>query len=199
MRKLLTIIALSIVGILGATVITLAFVKSNFNQVSTANIDYITVYYGTEQETFMSGDEIYDTIMAKYLSGTRESVLSSLFQGAYSSDADAEIIKNSFSSLPTSGTIYLRFAYDVDHYPTITLNGNVYEDETLTTTDQTVQIKYAYITIENSDTLTKITAYYVQAYNNDSSTSGNYRVQFVTHHSDLYDYLDDLYEDGMFI
>lgn len=196
MKKILTIIALSLVGIIGAGVITLAFVKTNYGQLSTSNIEEIVVYYGTENNTFTEEDEIYNTLLEKFDASNKETILSSLFQGAYSKDAKPAVEKLSWTFSTSTDTMYLKFNFNSDNYPMIKVDGENYIDDTLTTDDQTVEYKSVYITVENTSTLTTVTAYFVQAENNDTTTSSNYRITYVAHQEALYDYITELSNDS---
>ena len=197
MKKLLTIIALSLVGLLGATVITLAFVKTDYDQLNTSGVEAITVLHSSKENTFYSdtNEEVFNKLLAEYEKGTRESVLSSLFQGAYSADAKPEVLKLGW--ILNNSATYLKLSYEAGSYPTITLNGKEYTDENLTTTNKTVEYKAVYLEVENTTTLTKITAYFVETLNNTSNNSGNYKIQFVTRQSSLHSYIVSLYENDM--
>lgn len=196
MRKLLTIIALTIVLILSATTITLALVKSNFNQVSLNNIQFIDVYYGSKHGNFANTGEtekkVFEEILNNYKKGTKESILSSLFQGAYSEDAKAEIINSSWTFSPNSEKTYIVFTYKNGNLPKITLNGKEYEHET----KGKIEYKAVYIEVEKSEYLVKINAYFIEAESADNKTS-NFRVQFVAHHDALYNYIVSLNEDSL--
>lgn len=197
MKKLLTIIALSLVAVIGATIITLAFVKTNYGQVPTSNIDEVIVTYNSKSGTFdeENYEEIYSNLLSKFDAGVKETMLSSLFQGAYSANAKAEITKASWTE-SSVGSTYVKFNYNESNLPTITLNGEEYVDETLTTTDKTVEYSAVYVTVVNSSALTTVTAYFVHTLNNTSTNSGNYKITFVAHLDGLYDYITSLSEDG---
>lgn len=200
MKKVLTIVALALVGLIGASVITLAFVKTDYSQLTTSNITDIVVYYGTEEAAFSEANEEFDVLLEKFAASEKETILSSLFQGAYSNEADATVEKLSWTFSKSSDTTYLRFVYDANEtYPVIQLNGENYIDETLTTDDQTVEYSSVYVEVENNSTLTTITAYFIQTLDNESSTSSNYRISYVAQQSDLYDYIVSLSEDGLLI
>lgn len=198
MKKILTIVALALVVILGATVITLAFVKTDYDQLTTANVESIVVYYGTANNTFSSDVEndkdIYNKLISEYNKGTKETVLSSLFQGSYASDAKPEVKYETWTFSPAAGKNFLKLNYSEGNYPVIKINGEVYEHDALLTAEKTVEYKSVYVQIEDSSELTKITAYFVHTLNNTTSNVSNYRIQFVTHHESLNDYVVELYE-----
>ena len=109
---ILTIVACVIVGLIAASAITLALVKSNFNQViDTDKISGITVYMDSKDNYYdaETGADVFNKIKNLYNQGTKESVLSSMFQGAYSDDAKAEVIPSTTSTstlkTPAANTI----------------------------------------------------------------------------------------------
>jgi hypothetical protein len=196
MKKLLLMIALTLCAIIGISVITLAFVKTDYNQISVSNIDSIEVFHeGKKNEFYANGEtskDIYNTLRNKYINGSKEVILSSLFQGAYSSDAKAEIVKASTSFSTESAKSYLIFEYTVPQ--TVKLNDKVYEDETKITEDKTVKYQAVTIEIINSKTLTEITAKFRDIDNINTST---YQVKFIAKHADLYNYITELKEDSL--
>ena len=103
-----------------------------------------------------------------------------MFQGAYTNDdAKAEVIPSTTSTstlkTPAADTIVLKINFK--ETMKLVVNGEVQEDSSV------------YFNVENHETLTKVRCYIV------SSTNQNYsyrQVMFVTHHSELYNYLKDL-------
>ena len=194
MKKILTIVALSLCGVIATVVLIMGIVKTDFNQLITNDATYINVYMNGNSNSYNNDSDEFDELYKLYYKGTKEVVLSSLFQGAYSSDANAEINKSTttLSSLTSSTSkTYLKFHY-ADAKQVI-LNGEVYEDDTLTTTDKTVYYTDVLVEIAYSSVLTKVTAY-IQ--NIDSYTSSTYQVSFVTNHVELYDYITELNNEG---
>ena len=190
----LTIIACVLVGLIAATAITLALVQSNFNQVIDTNkIQGITVYLD-DKDNYYAADtngDVFNKIKELYNKGTKESVLSSLFQGAYSKDAEAEVITSTTSTStlqkPATGTIVLKINFIEKQK--LVVNGETIEDGSKYGEDKSIYFNTVYINIEDNDTLTKVRCYIVSETNNSYS----YRqVMFPTHHSELYDYLNDL-------
>lgn len=190
----LTIIACALVGLIAATAITLALVKSNFNQVIDTNkIQGITVYLDDKDNYYdaETNETVFNEIKNLYNKGTKESVLSALFQGAYSKNAKAEVLTatTSTSTLrkPATGTIVLKF--DFTEKQKLIVNDEVIEDSSKYGDDKSIYFNTVYINIENNETLTKVRCYIVSETNNSYS----YRqVMFPTHHTELYDYLNDL-------
>ncbi len=197
LTKVLTIVAIALVGVIAVTAITLALVKTNFNQViNTSKINGITIYTDSKDNYYSAdGDDetkkVFNDIINLYEKGTRESVISALFQGAFSSKAKAEVVKSTVSTselkTPAAGTFVLKFNFSEKLQ--LKVNGEVVEDESKYTTDKSIYYDTVYVNIENNTALTKIKCYII------SDTSINYsytQVAFVAHHSALYDYINDL-------
>ena len=191
---ILTIVACVIVGLIAASAITLALVKSNFNQViDTDKISGITVYMDSKDNYYdaETGADVFNKIKDLYNKGTKESVLSSMFQGAYSDDAKAEVIPSTTSTstlkTPAADTIVLKINFK--ETMKLVVNGEVQEDSSIYGADKAIYFNTVYFNVENNETLTKVRCYIV------SSTNQNYsyrQVMFATHHSELYNYLKDL-------
>ena len=191
---ILTIVACVIVGLIAASAITLALVKSNFNQViDTDKIAGITVYMDSKDNYYdaETGAEVFNKIKGLYNEGTKESVLSSIFQGAYSDDAKAEVIPTTTSTstlkTPAADTIVLKINFKVTMK--LVVNGEVQEDSSIYGADKAIYFNTVYLNVENNTTLTKVRCYIV------SNTNQNYsyrQVMYATHHSELYNYLKDL-------
>lgn len=192
----LTIIACVLVGLIAATAITLALVQYNFNQViDTDKIEGITVYLDDKDNYYdaESGSDVFGTIKDLYNKGTKESVLSALFQGAFSDEAKAEVITSTTSTStlesPGANTVVLKINFK--EKCKLVVNDKVIEDTSKygTNNDKAAYFNTVYVNIENNETLTKIKCYIVS----ESSTSYSYQyVMYVTHHSELYDYLKGL-------
>lgn len=191
---ILTIIACTLVGLIAVSAITLALVKSNFNQViDTDKISGITVYLDSK-DNYYSADtsaDVFNEIKKLYDKGTKESVLSSLFQGAYSDDAKAEVITSTTSTstlkTPATGTIVLKINFS--ETLKLVVNGETQEDASIYGDDKAIYFNTVYFNVENNNTLTKVRCYIV------SNTNQNYsyrQVLFATHHTELYNYLNDL-------
>ena len=198
--KILTIVALAIFVAIAITAIVLACVGREYNQVINSDINAIEVRKSGASNVYLKDDtdenkKVFDTLVKTYYQGTKESVLSSLFQGAYSSNADAEVVKatTSISSLTPSDEVYfLRFYFATEQ--TLKINGKTYTDDKLTTLDKTVKFNSVILRVENNTTLNKVTMYIVDT--NYPSTS-YYQVKYTTHHTALFNYIKDLEYPGL--
>ena len=126
-----------------------------------------------------------------YNAGTKESVLSALFQGAYSDDAKPEVIptSQSISNLKTlnEGQVMLKITFGEQQK--LVVDGETQTDSSIYGSDKSVYYDTVYFSVENNTTLTKVRCYIVSS----ASSTYSYRyVSFVTHHSELYDYVSGL-------
>ena len=201
LTKVLTIVALCLFSAIAITAIVLAIVKRDYNKVVNSDVISIEVKKAGASNVYLKDDTeeenrtVFNDLLNKYYQGTKESILSSLFQGAYSSDAEAEVVKTTttVSSLSASSEVfYLRFYFGPEQ--TLKINNKVYEDTRLTTLDKTVKFKSVILKVENNTTLNKVTMYIV-----DSSypSTSYYQVKYTTHHSALFDYIEDLEYPGL--
>ena len=194
LTKVLTIVAIVLVGLIAVSAITLALVKSNFNQViDMSKVEGITVYTDSKDNYYSedTNKEVFEQLKKLYNKGTEESVISALFQGAYSKRAKAEVITSSVSTetlqTPASGTYVLKF--NLKEKQQLKVNGKVVEDSSKYGPDKSIYYNTVYVNIEDNTALTKIRCYII------SETSINYsytQVDFVAHHSELFDYISDL-------
>lgn len=194
LTKVLTIVAIVLVGLIAVSAITLALVKSNFNQViDMSKVEGITVYTDSKDNYYSedTNKEVFEQLKKLYNKGTEESVISALFQGAYSKRAKAEVITSTVSvdtlKNPASGTYVLKFS--LKDTQQLKVNGKVVEDSSKYGSDKSIYYNTVYVNIEDNTALTKIRCYII------SETSINYsytQVDFVAHHSELFDYISDL-------
>ena len=199
--RVLTIVALCLFVAVAVTAIVLACVKRDYNQVINSDVKYITVMKQGGNNTYRNSEDspeskkVFDELMNKYYAGTKESILSSMFQGAYSKEAEAEVVKltTSVTALSANSTTYY-LQFDFNDEQTLKVNGVTYEDKILTSQDKTVKFKSVILAVENNTTLNKVTMYIV-----DSTyyTTSYYQVKYTTHHSALFDYITGLDYPGL--
>ena len=114
LTKVLTIVALCLFSAIAITAIVLAIVKRDYNQVVNSDVISIEVKKAGASNVYLKDDTeeenrtVFNDLLNKYYQETKESILSSLFQGAYSSDAEAEVVKTTttVSSLSASSEVF---------------------------------------------------------------------------------------------
>ena len=194
LTKVLTIVAVALVALIAATAITLSIVKTDFNQViDTEKVDSITVYLQDKDNCYTAenGADEFNKMKELYNVGTKETILSTLFQGAFSEEAKAEVIptSQSISSLktPAEGTVVLKITFSEQQK--LVVNNETITGSSIYGTDKSVYYDTVYLNVEDHDTLTKVRCYIVSS----SASTYCYRyVSFSAHHSELYDYVSGL-------
>ncbi len=194
LTKVLAIVAAALVLLIAAAAVTLSIVKSDFNEViNTDKIEAITVYLEDKDNCYTSENdqEVFNKIIELYNKGTKESIISALFQGAYSEEAQPETLSTSksVSSLqtPETGKYVLKFSFAENQ--ALVVDGETITDSSIYGSDKTVYFNSVYFVVEDNTTLTKVNCYIV------TSTSSTYcyrYVSFATHHSELHDYIGGL-------
>jgi hypothetical protein len=195
LTKVLTIVAVALVALIAATAITLSIVKTDFNQViNTEKVDSITVYLQDKDNCYSTENypDEFNKMKELYNVGTKETILSTLFQGAFSEEAKAEVIptSKSVSSLKTPETensFVLKFTFSEQQK--LVVNGETITDSSIHGTDKSVYYDTVYLNVEDHDTLTKVRCYIVSS---SASTYCHRYVSFSAHHSELYDYVAGL-------
>lgn len=156
MKKILTIVALSLVGLLVVTTIVLGFIPSNFAQVSVTEAVSLTYHNGSAHQIYYKGeDEEFDDLVELFEEQSKQSVLKSLFTGAYSNDADVVNETTSMTSKLTSGQWLV---YRFDNAQTLYIDGEKYEDDTLGE-ENTVEYKKLALSVTETDGLQLVTMY----------------------------------------
>lgn len=185
MKKILSIIAISLLGVIALAVVALAFIPKQFDVKISAPDSIIIYKTGTSMgETYLAGTDEYNQIYADYLKGFNSTLLGSLFQGKlFANVSIAEGYKNlDQTSLTTGGDTYLCFHYGTTQ--TLTFNGNEY-DGNYDNDYYNVVFK-----VSNSSILSQVTAYI--SYGNTSYSY--YRFNTYATQSALYDYLNSITE-----
>ena len=130
MKKLLTIIALCIVGVLVATTVTMGFVNTNFEQINVNDAVSVTVYKDNATNIYYKTDgEVYNELTNLYNAMSKQSVLVSLFTGAYSVDAS---VTNEALTISNKLSTGYWIVYKFNEEQVLYLDGEEYQDETQT-------------------------------------------------------------------
>lgn len=187
MKKVLSIIALCLIGILAGTIIVFSCINKDFN-LNLSNPDFIEIYVGTtdaSQSYDKNGDSehkaVYDKVLSLYNQSYKQKLMSSLFNGTLSEKTTiSREYKYNLSSMTSSGT-WIVFNYEEEQ--TLKLNGKEYKDDY--TTNKTYN--KVYIEVKDSDTMTTFTIYV----KNKDADSSYYRYSVRARQADLYKYLNE--------
>ena len=204
MKKIISIIVLSIVGLLAAATITLAIVPvSTYNAVKGATLnnsdpDYMIIYRNGNYNTLMPSTRadystIYSNIKKNYEKSLKASVLSSFFQGAMSYEETVEKattsnMDNVLKTKAESGKeaiMYLEFVWE--DAQTLYFEGEKY---TVTNNKKESTITFTSLAFEvtNNNAFDEVTIYVIDA-SSSSSRISNYKIHTLAHQEDLYKYM----------
>ncbi len=186
MRKILSIIAIVLLGVIAAGVIACSFIPKQFN-INLETPDYVVVWKDgvSEGVTYLKNSEEYNQILEKYNASFKSTVLSSMFQGKLF--ASPNIVDSyhtlNLSTLISDDAIFIEFRYDT--VKTVKFNGEEYSDSS--------DNKYVSIMIEvlDSQNLSEIKAYvrYGEAGTNNYSY---YRYTTYAVQANLFDYINEI-------
>ena len=168
MKKILTIVALSLVGLLITTTIVLGFIPSDFSQVSVNEAVNVTVHNGSAFKVYYNDTdaEVFDNLVDLFEGQSKQSVLKSLFTGAYSNEAS---VKNEATSMTNKLTNGKWLVYKFDNAQTLYINGEEYEDKTQTVTT-TVTYKKLAMSLTETEGMDEVTMYIFDSQNATTAT-----------------------------
>lgn len=186
-KKLLSIIALTIVGLFAIAVIMLAIIPVDFNKdiVDSTDAIYVIARNGSNKEKeFTTSDPEFKKIYEEYTSSHKESVLSALFQGAFGHKMEIETDQNNISldSIKSSG-VSIEFGYL--NAKTLKIDGKEYKYGTADN-QKTVSYNAILVTVNDSDNIREYDIYLIS--NNSSRV---HITSFAKQHK-LYNILEDL-------
>lgn len=187
MKKILTIIALSIIAILAATTIILACVKYNFNVIKIDDVAAVTIYSGTNSEVFdadLNKKEQMNKVVDLYKKGSKQNLLNAIFQGNIGhKNIVSRTYSNELSSkVGSAGTVAIELAFNQAR--NLVLDGNEYKYDDKTT----ISYRYATILLTNTNSVEEYTIYLYSA-KSGSLSSYYYKVTGLGSFTQLYDYI----------
>lgn len=199
MKRILTIISVVLLSVFSVSVVTLAFVKTNFNELPVNNALAIEVFYNQKEtglveknDSSSSKKKIYDDVMKLYEQGTSKSVLTSIFQDLYSNAANPTVEKLSnwsWSKAKSANTVFIIFRFDYNNAPYIETN-NYNEND--------VKIQYDTIWLEiTQDSEMHMVTAYLRKKADTTSTVSTHRINFLLETSALYNYVLELSDNGL--
>lgn len=194
MKKTLTIIALSLIGVIIITTFVLGFTNANFAQINVDSATQITIYKDGKTSVYYKNDRdgiatntatTFDELTNLYNKQSKVSILTALFTGAYSTKASIENENTTISNKTNSG-YWLVFSFD--EAQTLKLNGKDYVDTTKTSTDP-VTFERVALQITNTEGMQLVTAYICET---TGATQATYTFSIYANQTALYNYIADL-------
>ncbi|MBE5746427.1 MAG: hypothetical protein E7359_03985 [Clostridiales bacterium] len=195
MKKVLSIVALSLIAVLAGVIILFACIDKSYNP-NITEPDYIQIYInktsGQNTESYYKNDGIedrkavYDEVLKLYNKSFNQKIMSGIFQGILFNDA--KIVRETKTLSTLTGT-YIAFNYE--DLQTLKLNGKTYTYKNGSTTETNIQFKTLWVEVKDSDAMTDINIY-VEYYNqNSTSETSRYKYVVKAMQSGLYNYIQE--------
>lgn len=189
MKKILTIIALSIIAVLATTTIVLACVKYNFTVIKLDDVAAVTIYNGTNSELFdgdLAKKEQMNKVVDLYKKGSKQNLLNAIFQGnvGYKNTVSRTYSNELSSKVGQSGTVAIELAFNQAR--NLILDGKEYKYEDKTT----ISYRYATILLTNTNGVEEYTIYLYSA-KSGSLSSYYYKVTGLGSFTQLYNYVTE--------
>ncbi len=191
-KKVISIVIITLVLLLVAATITLACVKNPLYNPLPANYDYVDVYNSNGSATYYleDGNEknnaIFNTIGEKHKESFKANLLSEIFQGTLK--YKVKVTSTAYSNINTiRDDAKVCLVFNFLETQTLELNGEVYKDDS----SFVKEVKYDQIVLPviNDTEFGECTMYLVTDKTEGKSA---YQVKFLAHQGDLYDYLESL-------
>lgn len=191
-KKIISIVIISLVLAITVTTIVLALVPKKLYNPIASGYSYITIYQkdASEPNTYTVKDhkDVIENV-DKYLEKSiRDNVLSSIFQGTGSFEYGVNIVKttNVISSVASSSENTC-IVYGYLEEQVLKINGETYKNPESTTTNKEVNFNRLVMLVENNADFQECTVYVL-----DDGDNSNYQIKFLAHQSDLYNYIESL-------
>lgn len=187
MKKILSIVALTLIAILASSIIVFSCVDKDYNP-NLENPDYIKIFVDSSSSEAYFNDntneenqKVYNETLRLYNESFKQKMMSAIFNGTLFENPTISKLspkKNSFST-----GIYINFHYNEKQI--LKLNNDVYTYKTEKTTETNIEYNDLYIEVKDSENLTTFNIY-VQKLN---SSYYYYHYTVRAKQADLYNYL----------
>ena len=193
-KKVLSIVILCIiVAITVATVVLAVVPKELYNPVNDG-YGAITVYKDKVPNTYINVEnnseqdrEVISNIEALHEGSVKDNILSTIFQGTGSFEESVVYEKTATDCMSkvakVADKICLIFNY-LDEKQTLVIDGKEYTHPEATGEGQTIVYNKIFMQVSNNEDFQPCTIYLA-----DSSNKSNFKVTFLAHQSELYEYL----------
>ncbi len=194
MKKTVSIIIITLVGLLVATTIVLACIPFKQYNIVKNDPNYVVVYKNSSANSnlYESNTDEYKSIMDLYEKSLKQNILSTMFQGALGKKAELTKVDN----LNISGVLdaenagyFVEFAFD-DEDKTLVWEGKDYTYKK-NGRDELAKYDSIYLQVENTESFSKTTAYIV----NDGKYA--FKITSFARQAELNDYINKLEWPGM--
>lgn len=190
-KKIISIVIISLVLAITVATIVLALVPKKLYNPIASDYDYVTVYQkdASQPNTVYPDDSDKTKInnISKYLDKSlQDNILSSIFQGI--SKFESKIVVESTTSVISniaSGSTCLVFGYVNDQ--TLMFNGKEYKNNNAKDPEKTITFNKLVMPLSNDKDFQERVVYVM-----DNGSNSNYKIKFLAHQSDLYNYIESL-------
>lgn len=189
MKKVLTIVALSLVGLIVITTIVLGFINVSFEQVTINEAYSLTVYKNGDDQTYLKTDTdttVFNDLNNLFNKQSEQSILKSLFTGAFS--VEAEVI-NEATTLSQNQKLNNGYwlVYKFDQEQTLKIDGEEYKD--ITQKEQTVTYKKLAVSVVKTEDMELVTMY---IFSTTASTTATHTIRVYANLASTYEYISNL-------
>jgi cell division protein YceG involved in septum cleavage len=187
MKKIITIVALCVVGVLVVTTMALGFINTSFAQVEISDAISVTVHKGGSKNQIYYKDtdaEYFNKFVEMFNTQSEQSILKSLFTGAYSIEPEVINETTGMSSKLTSGYwVVYRFA----DAQTLKIDGEEYVDKSQQ--DTKVTYKKLALSVVETEGMKLVTMY---IFNNVDDSNATHTIKVYADLTATYNYISDL-------
>ena len=195
-KKVLSIVILCvIVAVTVATVVLAVVPKTLYNPIDDG-YSAITVYKNTKSNTYKSiagnseqDQKVVGNIEEKLALSVKDNILSTIFQGTGSFESTVVYEKTATDCMSSvakkSNGVCLIFNY-LDEQ-TLVIDGEEYTHPDATGEGKTIVYTKMFMPVSNNEEFQECTVYLA-----GSNNKSNFKIKFLAHQSELFDYLSDL-------
>ena len=195
-KKVLSIVILCVIAAITVATIVLAVVPKTLYNPIDDGYKAITIYKGTNSNIYKNVEgnseqdrEVIEQIETLHAKSIKDSLLSTIFQGTASFETSVVYEKTATDCMSNvakkTNSVCLIFNY-LDEQ-TLVIDGEEYTHTDATGENNTITYTKMFMTVSDNAEFQECVVYLANS--NDKS---NFKIKFLAHQSELYDYLTDL-------
>ena len=195
-KKVLSIVILSIIVAITIATIVLAVVPKNQYDPIADNYKVITVYKDKKTQNYENVENVSEEkksvvarIKEEHAASLQDNLLSSIFQGTSSFEKSVVYEKTSTDCKANVANIdgVVCLVFDYLNEQTLKIDGEAYTHSDAKGEGNTITYRKVFMQVSNNDDYQECVAYLA-----DSNNKSNFKIKFLAHQGDLYDYLVNL-------
>ena len=188
-KKIITIVALTLVVLLVTTTIVLAVVPKQYYDVvyrsTSATADYIGVYSGGKGNTYDKNSDQYAKVVELYKKSTKENLLLSIFEGSSKFKTSIESYTSNVY-LNNSENTYVAFKFN--EMQTLKYNDAAYKN----TSGNEVQFDVILVSVTNDGNYMQSVNVYIGKETSNTIVTPSYRIVTLAKQHELISYINSL-------